>query len=137
MPIIKISLAAARVNAGMTQAEVAKALNVGKNTIVSWEKGNSEPKITQMDKLVELYKIPRDYIFLPIKSIKNGLQSGSTGEWKYMDFFIRLLSFAIGTIIGRVIVDIYHTHKEHKRDEKWEVHKYAFGNVYECYRGIR
>lgn len=80
MPIIKISLAAARVNAGMTQAEVAKALNVGKNTIVSWEKGNSEPKITQMDKLVELYKIPRDYIFLPIKSIKNGLQSGSTGE---------------------------------------------------------
>lgn len=69
MADIKISLAAARVNAGLTQSDVAKALNVGKNTIVSWEKGNSEPKITQMDKLVELYHIPRDYIFLPVKSI--------------------------------------------------------------------
>lgn len=35
MKILQITLAAARVNAGMTQEEVAKMLNVSKNTIVS------------------------------------------------------------------------------------------------------
>ena len=63
-----ISLAAARVNAGLTQEAVAKALNVGKQTIVSWEKGNSEPKMSQSRQLSELYKMPLDYIFLPQKS---------------------------------------------------------------------
>lgn len=65
---IQISLAAARVNANLTQEEVAKALNVGKQTIVSWEKGKSEPKMSQSRQLSELYGIPLDYIFLPDKS---------------------------------------------------------------------
>lgn len=65
---IQISLAAARVNAGLTQADVAKALNVGKQTIVSWEKGKSEPKMSQSRELSLLYKMPLDYIFLPQKS---------------------------------------------------------------------
>ncbi len=68
MERIQISLAAARVNAGLTQADVAKALNVGKQTIVSWEKGRSEPKMSQSRELSLLYRIPLDYIFLPQKS---------------------------------------------------------------------
>lgn len=68
MERIQISLAAARVNAGLTQADVAKALNVGKQTIVSWEKGKSEPKMSQSRELSLLYKMPLDYIFLPQKS---------------------------------------------------------------------
>ena len=64
---LQISLAAARVNAGMTQEDAAKALNVGKQTIVSWEKGTSEPKMSQSRALSELYKMPLDYIFLPQK----------------------------------------------------------------------
>lgn len=68
MKTIQISLAAARVNAGMTQADVAKTLGVGKQTIVSWEKGKSEPKITQSRELSRLYNIPLDCIFLPQKS---------------------------------------------------------------------
>ena len=67
---IQISLAAARVNAELTQEEVAKALNVGKQTIVSWEKGRSEPKMSQSRELSQLYRIPLDYIFLPSKSNK-------------------------------------------------------------------
>ena len=70
MQKIQISLAAARVNAGLTQEEVAKRLKVGKQTIVSWEKGNSEPKMSQSRQLSELYNIPLDYIFLPSKSNK-------------------------------------------------------------------
>lgn len=68
---LQISLAAARVNAGLTQEEVAKALKVGKQTIVSWEKGKTEPKMSQTRQLSELYKMPIDYIFLPEKSNLN------------------------------------------------------------------
>ena len=60
-----ISLAAARVNANMTQDEVAKAMNVSKSTIINWEKGRNSPKYSQMEKLCEIYKMPLDYIFLP------------------------------------------------------------------------
>ena len=68
MADFQISLAAARVNAGLTQEEVAKALKVGKQTVVNWEKGISEPKMSQSRQLSELYKMPLDYIFLPEKS---------------------------------------------------------------------
>lgn len=68
MEAIQISLAAARVNAGLTQEEAAKALKVGKQTIVSWEKGRSEPKMSQSRELSKLYRMPLDFIFLPQKS---------------------------------------------------------------------
>ena len=38
MEKLMISLAAARVNARMTQAEVAKAIKISKNTLINWEK---------------------------------------------------------------------------------------------------
>lgn len=68
METLQISLAAARVNAELTQEEVARNMKVSKNTVVSWEKGLSEPSITQGRKLSALYKIPLDNIFLPNKS---------------------------------------------------------------------
>lgn len=68
MESLRISLAAARVNAGLTQEDVAKKLNVGKQTVVSWEKGETEPKISQGMALSTLYKIPLDNIFLRIRS---------------------------------------------------------------------
>ena len=39
MQDLQISLAAARVNAGLTQADVAKEMRLNKQTIVNWEKG--------------------------------------------------------------------------------------------------
>lgn len=68
METIQISLAAARVNAKLTQEEVAKEMKVSKNTVVNWEKGISEPTISQGLRLSEIYKMPLDNIFLPIKS---------------------------------------------------------------------
>lgn len=70
MDKIKISLAAARVNAGLTQDIVAKALRVSKNTVVAWEKGTAEPRVSQAKDLSELYNMPLDNIFLPEKSNK-------------------------------------------------------------------
>ncbi len=58
-----ISLEAARVNAKMTQSEVAKVLKITVNTLVNWEKGRSEPTIGQARKLSELYNMPLSNIF--------------------------------------------------------------------------
>lgn len=68
MEKLQISLAAARVNAKMTQYDVAKALSVSKQTINNWENGKTEPKMQQSRQLSELYKIPLDNIFLSRKS---------------------------------------------------------------------
>lgn len=68
MKNLQISLAAARVNAGLTQEEVVKKMHISKNTLVNWEKGTSEPTITQGRMLSKIYNIPLDNIFLPMKS---------------------------------------------------------------------
>lgn len=67
-PEIQISLAAARVNAKMTQSEVAKEIGVSNQTICNWENGKSEPTHSQARRLSELYGISLDYIFLPEQS---------------------------------------------------------------------
>lgn len=68
MPVtepLRISLAAARVNANMNQKEFAKALGVSEATIVSWEKGTTGPTAKQFKEISKLTKIPMDFIFLP------------------------------------------------------------------------
>ena len=65
---LQISLAAARINANLTQDEVAKAMHISKNTIVNWEKGKSEPSVSQSRELEKIYNISMDYIFLPSTS---------------------------------------------------------------------
>lgn len=67
MEKVKISLAAARVNAGMTQAEVAKILHKTPQTIVNWENGRSPIDTANFIFLCKLYKIPQNFIFVPTK----------------------------------------------------------------------
>ncbi len=65
---IRISLAAARVNARLTQEEVAKRMKIGKRTIINWEKGTVMPSFADINLLSDIYGIPIDNIFLPQKS---------------------------------------------------------------------
>lgn len=71
MEQFQISLAAARVNAGMTQQDVAGKIHVSKQTIVNWEKGKVVPRIPEIEMLAKIYNIPQDYIFLPSYSTKS------------------------------------------------------------------
>ncbi len=61
----KIKLKAARVNAGLTQTEVAHKLNRNKQTIVNWEKGFTEIKVNDLLALSELYGMPIEYLEIP------------------------------------------------------------------------
>ena len=64
----KISLEAVRVNAKMTQKEWASKLGVSNSTVVNWEKGNTEPSLSQLREMRRLSGVPMDFIFVPDKS---------------------------------------------------------------------
>jgi len=59
---LRISLAAARVNVGLTQENVEKKMKVSKNTIVNWEKGKIKIKPAQLYYLCTIYNISTDNI---------------------------------------------------------------------------
>jgi len=65
MDPFQITIAAARVNAGMTQEEAAKALGINRTTLIKWENGQVIPGTIQLIALANIYKIPIDYIFVP------------------------------------------------------------------------
>jgi len=65
----KISLAAARVNAGYLQEVAAVKLHVDVATLRSWEKGKTVPGYDKVMEICELYKYPVDYIFFGKRSL--------------------------------------------------------------------
>lgn len=61
---MKITLRAARVNAGLTLAEAAKLLEVSEQTIINWEKGRNYPDVRKVMKIEDTYGVPyREIIF--------------------------------------------------------------------------
>jgi len=60
-----ITLAAARVNANLTQQELGSKLGVDRSTIMAWEQGKRIPNAKQLKTLCEICNIPQQYIFLP------------------------------------------------------------------------
>lgn len=65
MANIQITLEAARVNAGYTLDDAAKELGKSKATLISWEKGRTEPSYSQLSEMCGLYKMPVECILLP------------------------------------------------------------------------
>ena len=69
--MFKITLEAARVNAGYTQKEAAKLMQIGNKTLQNWEKGKCFPDAEKIAKICALYDIPYDAInFLPKRSLR-------------------------------------------------------------------
>lgn len=58
----KISLKAARVNAGYSQKEAAALLGISNKTLCSWEKGKTYPDQPMIAKICELYGVTYDMI---------------------------------------------------------------------------
>lgn len=61
----KIKLAAVRVNAGLSQEELAEKMNVSRSSIVNWENGKTGISSASLLQLAEICNWPVDQIFLP------------------------------------------------------------------------
>jgi transcriptional regulator with XRE-family HTH domain len=68
---LQISMAAARVNAKMTQEEIAEKMDMARTTIISWETGKTIPKPSQFEMYCNLCNIPKDCVFLPSNPTKS------------------------------------------------------------------
>lgn len=61
----QISLEAARVNANLTQAEVAKKLGVSRNTVIAWERGKAPMKPAYLYAFCHIVGMNEENIRLP------------------------------------------------------------------------
>lgn len=68
MEIVKFTLAAARVNAGLSQKKAAKKLGISNKTLCKWENYESFPGADMIPVICDLYGIPYDQINFAHKS---------------------------------------------------------------------
>ena len=62
----KLTLKAARVNAGMTQAEAAEKIGVSTNTLCAYERGTTFPDVRVLKRIEDVYGVEyKNIIFLP------------------------------------------------------------------------
>lgn len=66
---MELTLKAARVNAGMTQADIAQLVGVTKQTVSNWECGYNAPTAYKLKCLCNLYGVKMDDVILP-KALK-------------------------------------------------------------------
>lgn len=59
---MKITIEAARVNAGLTQSEAAKRAKINKKTLSAYERGKRLPKVDVLDALCQIYGCTMDDI---------------------------------------------------------------------------
>lgn len=59
---LRISLEAARVNAGLLQKDVCQRIGISVATLVNWENGNTMPSVDKAQELASLYGVRLDDI---------------------------------------------------------------------------
>ena len=62
MSELKISLKAARVNAGLTQEQAADKIGIARQTLVNYETGKTFPDIKTLRRIADVYGIDKDRI---------------------------------------------------------------------------
>ena len=62
MAIEKVTLPVARKIANISQKSLASAVGVSESTVINWEKGRSEPTVSQAIAISEVVGIPYDKI---------------------------------------------------------------------------
>ena len=60
---LKMTIEAARVNAGYTQVQAAKILGLKPTTLASWEKDSTRLSYVEAHRLARLYRITPDLLF--------------------------------------------------------------------------
>lgn len=62
MEVLKITIAAARVNAGLTQKQLAEQCGVSESTVISWEAGKTLPNASLLGKFERAVGISLNHI---------------------------------------------------------------------------
>ncbi len=62
---LKIRLPAVRVNAGLSQQDIADKMGVSRITVGNWESGKVKIKEAEMRMYADICNFPRENIFLP------------------------------------------------------------------------
>ena len=70
MKFPRVTLKAARVNAGMSQKAAAAALAINPATLHSYEKGRTIPDWDMVRRIEALYNFPAEFIFFGSDSLK-------------------------------------------------------------------
>lgn len=74
--MVKITMEAARVNAGLTQQELADKMGVSRSTVINVENGYTEVRPVYLYAFCHVVGVSEDDILLPIKSADSGLKDG-------------------------------------------------------------
>ena len=73
----------ARLDKGLTQQQLAQEIGVAKSTLTGYEKGNREPDVFKIKKIVEVLNIDSDYLILGNQ--KKSPAPEGTGEKEIME----------------------------------------------------
>ncbi len=60
---LNLRLKECRLSHGLNQTELAKIMDVSKQTVSNWEKGSRIPNTSMLYKLAEFYSVSTDYLF--------------------------------------------------------------------------
>ncbi len=58
----RMSMKAIRIDRGLTQAQLGKAVGVGKKTVSSWEQGKTRPSLDKIDAICEVLNVSYDNV---------------------------------------------------------------------------
>ena len=71
MNSLKIRLSAVRVNAGLSQQDIADKMGVSRITVGNWESGKVKMKEAELRMYADICSFPRENIFCPTSSKMN------------------------------------------------------------------
>ena len=71
MAEIKISLEAARVNARLSQQELANKIGYSRMSVIAWENGRSIPRKSAIISIAQVCGIPIENISMPATKLKD------------------------------------------------------------------
>ena len=98
----KITLKAARVNAGLTQEEAAKSLEISVFTLLNYESGKSFPDVKVIKKIEKLYGIPYHRLNFLLQNYSLTVTLG--GECMSEGVIEQLVAVIVGAVIAHVAI---------------------------------
>lgn len=96
----KITVKAARVNAGLTQEELANKMGVHRSTISSWETNPSTMQIKDAELLCKILNIPISNIFFGYDSTKRWIIIDNHRKEKRICYIITSLNISMKMAIA-------------------------------------